>query len=118
MSLLDENLDIDYVEVFKSRIIRYLKYANVFEYRNLYNLPWFDTIEFKECNWNHIIVEPYKYYIYIKIDCLNLYIHIGKIHERLSDQKYGANSPYIIVSKDDKYINIKQVLEYEELIEK
>ena len=113
MSLLDENLDIDCVEVFKSHILYYLRTSHVFEYRRLYNLPRFDTIEFKECNWNHIIAEPYKYYIYIKIDCLNLYIHIGKIHERLSDQKYGANSSYIIVSKDDKYINIKQVSEYD-----
>ena len=118
MSLLDDNLDINYTEVFKNQIIIYLKESDVFKYRKLWNLPWFDAIEFKECNWDHIMMEPHKYYLYIKVYWLNLYIHIGKIHERLSGQKYGVDGPYIIMSNNNKYINIKQVLEHEELIEK
>lgn len=118
MSLLDENLDIDCVDVLKSQILHYLKHADIFEYRERYRLGWFDEIIFEGCRWEQIIKEPYKYYLYFKIDWSILYIHIGKIHERLSGQKYGVDSPYAIVIVGDKYINIKQALEYEELIEK
>lgn len=110
-SLLDDNLDIDYTEVFKNLLLQKVKTLDIFEYRERYDLGWFDNIIFEECLWGQIIKEPHKYYLYFKVEWLTLYIHIGKIHERLSGQKYGVTSPYIIMGENDKYINIKQALE-------
>ena len=102
MSLLDDDLDIDL------NIYKYI--IEEFVLTSLNDSFEIHEVIFEECRWEYIVKEPHIYYVYIKVWRGVLYIHIGKIHEYLYDQKYGIGSPYTLLRFPIKNINLKQIL--------
>lgn len=89
MSLLDEKLDIIPKDIIQEKI------KSLFNY-SISNQKY--QMTFIRCNWDKIIKELDKYYIYTNCIYDTIYIRIDKINKSLKGNFGGSDGEYILLS--------------------
>ena len=105
MSLLDDDFDIDSIFIIKSKIEKYIK-GNV--------LRWSDSqkfrVDFVQCNWDKIISNLDKYYIYVNAIDSTLHVRIDKISKSLPGEFGGPDGVYVLIHDEGENRSLKTIL--------
>ena len=107
MSLLNDDFDIDSIFILKSKIEKYIKGTVLsWIYQNEYN------IIFIKCDWNKIIDNLGKYYVYVNVDVKSniLFVRIDKISKSLPGEFGGPYGDYVMIHHDGKETPLSKML--------
>ena len=104
MSLLDDNFDIDSIFILKNKIEKYVR-DNV--------LRWSSQefrVTFVQCNWDKIISNLDKYYIYGNAIDDTLYVRIDKLSKSLPGEFGGPTGAYALIYDNGKKQSLKNII--------